>query len=52
MLDPKFVITPAIALLSGIAVRSVAEPDRRDVVTTPPAPASRACRRCGWSSGR
>ena len=31
MLDPKFVITPAIALLPGIAVRSVAEPDRLTV---------------------
>jgi hypothetical protein len=35
-LDPKFVVTPTIALLSDIAVRSVTEPDQRDVVTCPP----------------
>lgn len=35
-LDPKFVITPTIALLSDLAVRSVTEPDQRDIVTTPP----------------
>lgn len=35
-LDPKFVVTPTIRLLSDIAVRSVTEPDQRDVVTTPP----------------
>ncbi len=36
MLDPKFVVTPAIALLSDIAVHAVTEPDQRDIVTTPP----------------
>ncbi|MBF6161052.1 terminase large subunit domain-containing protein [Nocardia cyriacigeorgica] len=36
MLDPKFVITPSIRLLSDIAVRSVTAPDQRDIVTTPP----------------
>jgi hypothetical protein len=35
-LDPKFVITPTIRLLSDIAVRAVTEPDQRDIVTTPP----------------
>lgn len=35
-LDPKFVVTPTIRLLSDLAVRSVTEPDQRDVVTTPP----------------
>ncbi|GFG68099.1 hypothetical protein MKUB_55890 [Mycobacterium kubicae] len=35
-LDPKFVVTPTIRMLSDIAVRSVTEPDERDVVTTPP----------------
>lgn len=35
-LDPKFVVTPTIRLLSDIAVRAVAEPDCRDIVTTPP----------------
>ncbi|RFZ13756.1 hypothetical protein VIMS_02854 [Mycobacterium marinum] len=35
-LDPKFVVTPTIRLLSDIAVRSVTEPDQRDIVTTPP----------------
>lgn len=35
-LDPRFVVTPTIRLLSDIAVRSVIEPDERDVVTTPP----------------
>lgn len=35
-LDPKFVVTPAIRLLSDLAVRSVTEPDQRDIVTTPP----------------
>ncbi|MDV3291917.1 terminase large subunit domain-containing protein [Mycobacterium avium] len=35
-LDPKFVVTPTIRLLSDLAVRSVTEPDERDVVTTPP----------------
>ncbi|OBY30791.1 terminase large subunit domain-containing protein [Mycolicibacter kumamotonensis] len=35
-LDPKFVVTPTIRLLSDIAVRAVEEPDQRDVVTTPP----------------
>ncbi|KZS70065.1 hypothetical protein A4G26_25800 [Mycobacterium kansasii] len=36
MLDPKFVITPAIRLLSDIAVRTVEQPDQRDIVTTSP----------------
>jgi hypothetical protein len=35
-LDPKFVVTPTIRLLSDIAVRAVQEPDCRDIVTTPP----------------
>ncbi|OBB21101.1 hypothetical protein A5761_03035 [Mycolicibacterium setense] len=35
-LDPKFVITPTIRLLSDIAVRTVEQPDERDIVTTPP----------------
>jgi hypothetical protein len=35
-LDPKFVVTPTIRLLSDIAVRLVTEPDERDIVTTPP----------------
>jgi len=35
-LDPKFVVTPTIRLLSDIAVASVTEPDCRDIVTTPP----------------
>ncbi|ASW84618.1 terminase large subunit domain-containing protein [Mycobacterium intracellulare] len=35
-LDPKFVVTPTIRLLSDIAVRAVEEPDCRDIVTTPP----------------
>lgn len=35
-LDPKFVITPTIRLLSDIAVRSVTAPDQRDVLTCPP----------------
>lgn len=35
-LDPKFVITPTIRLLSDIAVRAIEEPDCRDIVTTPP----------------
>lgn len=35
-LDPKFVVTPTIKLLSDLAVRSVTEPDERDIVTTPP----------------
>lgn len=36
LLDPKFVVTPTIRLLSDIAVRSVMQPDQRDVVSTPP----------------
>ncbi len=36
LLDPNFVVTPTIRLLSDIAVRSVEQPDERDVVTTPP----------------
>lgn len=35
-LDPRFVVTPTIRLLSDIAVRSVTDPDQRDIVTTPP----------------
>ncbi|WKG01381.1 terminase family protein [Mycolicibacterium sp. HK-90] len=35
-LDPKFVVTPTIRLLSDVAVRAVDEPDQRDIVTTPP----------------
>ncbi|WP_255776054.1 terminase large subunit domain-containing protein [Mycobacteroides abscessus] len=35
-LDPKFVVTPTIRLLSDIAVRAVEDPDCRDIVTTPP----------------
>lgn len=35
-LDRRFVVTPTIRLLSDIAVRSVQEPDQRDIVTTPP----------------
>ena len=35
-LDPKFVVTPTIRLLSDIAVKAVEQPDQRDVVTTPP----------------
>lgn len=35
-LDPKFVVTPTIRLLSDLAVRAVEEPDCRDIVTTPP----------------
>jgi hypothetical protein len=35
-LDPKFVVTPTIRLLSDIAVASVTEPDCRDIITTPP----------------
>lgn len=35
-LDPKFVVTPTIRLLSDIAVRSVTQPDERDAVSTPP----------------
>jgi hypothetical protein len=34
-LDPKFVVTPTIRLLSDLAVRSVTDSDQRDV-TTPP----------------
>lgn len=36
MLDPKFVVTPTIRMLSDIAVRAVTEPDQRDVATCPP----------------
>ncbi len=35
-LDPRFVVTPTIALLSDVARRSVMEPDQRDIVSTPP----------------
>ncbi|MGO9157324.1 terminase large subunit domain-containing protein [Mycobacterium sp.] len=35
LLDPKFVVTPTISLLSNLAVRSVTEP-QRDVVSTSP----------------
>lgn len=36
LLDPKFRVTPTIRLLSDVAVRSVTQPDQRDVVSTPP----------------
>ncbi|AQT78313.1 hypothetical protein B1R94_02270 [Mycolicibacterium litorale] len=35
-LDPKFVVTPTIRLISDIAVRSVRDPNQRDVVSAPP----------------
>lgn len=35
-LDPRFVLTPAVCVLSDLAVRSVTEPDQRDVATMPP----------------
>lgn len=35
-LDPRFVITPTIALLDDIAVRVVREPNGKDMVNTPP----------------
>lgn len=35
-LDPSYRIVPATALLSDLAARSVREPDRRDIVSTPP----------------
>lgn len=35
-LDPRFVVTPTIRLLSDVAVRSLTQPDQRDVVTCPP----------------
>ncbi len=35
-LDPNFRYTAAIRAISDVAVRSVTEPDQRDVVTTPP----------------
>lgn len=35
-LDPKFVITPAIALLSDIGARAVTQPNQRDITTAPP----------------
>lgn len=35
-LDPRFVVTPTIRLLSDVAVRAVEEPDQRDIVSTPP----------------
>lgn len=35
-LDPKFVVTPTIRLLSDVAVRAVTEPNQRDIVNTPP----------------
>ncbi len=35
-LDPKFVVTPTVRLLSDIAVCAVEQPDQRDIVTTPP----------------
>lgn len=36
LLDPKFNVTPTIALLSDLAARSVREPDQRDIVSTSP----------------
>lgn len=35
-LDAKFVVTPTIALLDDIAVKSVREPSAKDMVNTPP----------------
>lgn len=35
-LDPRFRVTPTIRLLSDVAVRSISQPDQRDVVSTPP----------------
>ncbi len=35
-LDERYRITPTVALLSRLAARSIREPDRRDIVTTPP----------------
>ena len=35
-LDPNYRVTPTIRLLSDLAVRAVTEPDRRDIVSTPP----------------
>lgn len=35
-LDPKFKVTPTIALLSDIAVKAVTQPDKRDICTTSP----------------
>ncbi|TWS20205.1 hypothetical protein FK529_08805 [Tsukamurella asaccharolytica] len=35
-LDPSYVITPTIAMLSDLAVRSVRERSQRDIVSTPP----------------
>lgn len=36
LLDAKFNVTPAIKVLDRIAVRSVLEPNQRDIVNTPP----------------
>lgn len=36
LLDPDFNVTPTIRLLSDIAVRSFLQPNRRDIVSTPP----------------
>lgn len=35
-LDPKFVVTPTIALLDDVCVRSFEQDDQRDCVSTPP----------------
>ncbi|TXH21446.1 MAG: hypothetical protein E6R06_19820 [Mycobacterium sp.] len=35
-LDPKFRITPAIAVLDQIAVQAVTQPDQREIATAPP----------------
>lgn len=35
-LDPSFRVTPTIRLLSDVAVRSVTQPDGRDIINTPP----------------
>jgi len=35
-LDPTFVVTPTIALLSDIGARAVTQPNRRDIITAPP----------------
>lgn len=35
-LDPNYRVTPAIRLISDLAVRSITQPGRRDVITTSP----------------
>lgn len=36
LLDPRFRVTPTIKLLDRVAVRSITEPNQRDIVNTPP----------------